>query len=303
VLEEKHFRRLGEVRERLVDIRLVAATHRDCLIRCVRKHFGTICIFALARSAFPYLRCPNGFRLYWGVYVRRVSWLTRPYLVAIRTISSRSVSSHASPHSSRVACCLHRHEPNRYRLMHYSAVNEHPSSKEHVCPRSIEAELSSDGPLVRAWDCRDRRVGRSARDCGRARNAAGSGKPRSRRLVCVHSRRTNDGSGRRSSRWRTLSHRVPHRLKNVLAVPLRRGIGDVLIQPLQKIRGEDWLGFAEIPAAEMRLISKEQQVAEKLHAYTLPRSTPNSRVKDLVDLLCSPARVKCAKHNWQRLCP
>ena len=35
----------------------------------------------------------------------------------------------------------------------------------------------------------------------------------------------------------------------------------------------------EIPAAEMRLISKEQQVAEKLHAYTLPRNTPNSRVK------------------------
>ena len=63
------------------------------------------------------------------------------------------------------------------------------------------------------------------------------------------------------------------------------GIGDVLIPPLQKIQGHDWLGFAEIPAAEMRLISKEQQVAEKLHAYTLPRSTPNSRVKDLVDLL------------------
>ena len=63
------------------------------------------------------------------------------------------------------------------------------------------------------------------------------------------------------------------------------GIGDVLIPPLQRIQGQDWLGFAEIPAAEMRLISKEQQVAEKLHAYTLPRGTPNSRVKDLVDLL------------------
>jgi Nucleotidyl transferase AbiEii toxin, Type IV TA system len=63
------------------------------------------------------------------------------------------------------------------------------------------------------------------------------------------------------------------------------GTGDVLIPPLQKIQGHDWLGFAEIPVAEMRLISKEQQVAEKLHAYTLPRSTPNSRVKDLVDLL------------------
>jgi hypothetical protein len=27
--------------------------------------------------------CPNGYCLYWGVYVRRASWLTRPYLVAI----------------------------------------------------------------------------------------------------------------------------------------------------------------------------------------------------------------------------
>jgi hypothetical protein len=26
---------------------------------------------------------PNGYILYWGVYVRRASWLTRPYLVAI----------------------------------------------------------------------------------------------------------------------------------------------------------------------------------------------------------------------------
>jgi hypothetical protein len=27
--------------------------------------------------------CRNGYRLYWGIYVRRVSWLARPYLVAI----------------------------------------------------------------------------------------------------------------------------------------------------------------------------------------------------------------------------
>ena len=33
-------------------------------------------------------------------------------------------------------------------------------------------------------------------------------------------------------------------------------------------------------------ISKEQQFAEKLHAYTLPRpDAPNSRVKDLVDMI------------------
>jgi hypothetical protein len=36
-----------------------------------------------------------------------------------------------------------------------SAVSEHPSNKEHVCPRSIEEEQRSDGPLVRAWDWRD----------------------------------------------------------------------------------------------------------------------------------------------------
>jgi hypothetical protein len=32
------------------------------------------------------------------------------------------------------------------------------------------------------------------------------------------------------------------------------------------------------------LIAGEQQFAEKLHAYTLPRNSANSRVKDLVDM-------------------
>jgi len=32
------------------------------------------------------------------------------------------------------------------------------------------------------------------------------------------------------------------------------------------------------------MIAREQQFAEKLHAYTLPRSSANSRVKDLVDM-------------------
>ncbi len=63
------------------------------------------------------------------------------------------------------------------------------------------------------------------------------------------------------------------------------GIGDVVMQPLETIRGQDWLGFAGISPAVMRLIPREQQAAEKLHAYTLPRSAPNSRAKDLIDLL------------------
>jgi hypothetical protein len=32
------------------------------------------------------------------------------------------------------------------------------------------------------------------------------------------------------------------------------------------------------------MIAREQQFAEKIHAYTLPRNSVNSRVKDLVDL-------------------
>lgn len=65
---------------------------------------------------------------------------------------------------------------------------------------------------------------------------------------------------------------------------LDAGIGDVLIQPLETIDCPDWLGFAGIPRARVRMISREQQLAEKIHAYTLPRSSPNSRVKDLVDI-------------------
>jgi hypothetical protein len=42
---------------------------------CNRTVHGFICTALVSN--------PNGYRLYWGIYVRRVSWLTRPYLVAI----------------------------------------------------------------------------------------------------------------------------------------------------------------------------------------------------------------------------
>ena len=64
------------------------------------------------------------------------------------------------------------------------------------------------------------------------------------------------------------------------------GIGDILVEPVEKIIGEDWLEFADISPATIYAISKEQQFAEKLHAYTLPRTNRfNTRVKDLVDML------------------
>lgn len=65
---------------------------------------------------------------------------------------------------------------------------------------------------------------------------------------------------------------------------LDAGVGDVVIQPLETAECHDWLGFAGIERPRVRMISREQQFAEKIHAYTLPRSSPNSRVKDLVDL-------------------
>ena len=46
----------------------------------------------------------------------------------------------------------------------------------------------------------------------------------------------------------------------------------------------DWLGFAGIESSRVLMIAREQQFAEKIHAYTLPRNAANSRVKDLVDL-------------------
>ena len=65
---------------------------------------------------------------------------------------------------------------------------------------------------------------------------------------------------------------------------LDAGIGDVVMQPLDTIVCRDWLGFAGIESSRVRMIAREQQFAEKIHAYTLPRSAANSRVKDLVDL-------------------
>jgi hypothetical protein len=65
---------------------------------------------------------------------------------------------------------------------------------------------------------------------------------------------------------------------------LDAGIGDVVSPPVETIVCRDWLVFAGIPTARVRMIAREQQFAEKIHAYTLPRSAANSRVKDLVDL-------------------
>lgn len=65
---------------------------------------------------------------------------------------------------------------------------------------------------------------------------------------------------------------------------LDAGIGDAVMQPIETIECREWMAFAGIKSPLVQMIPREQQFAEKLHAYTLPRSSANSRVKDLVDL-------------------
>ena len=64
------------------------------------------------------------------------------------------------------------------------------------------------------------------------------------------------------------------------------GVGDVVLFTPEWRQDHDWLKFAGIPSAKIPLIPREQQFAEKIHTYTLPREgNPNSRTRDLIDLI------------------
>ena len=64
------------------------------------------------------------------------------------------------------------------------------------------------------------------------------------------------------------------------------GFGDAVIGKPESLVGDDLLAFAEIAPARVLAVPREQQFAEKLHAYTLARGQRvNTRTKDLVDLL------------------
>jgi predicted nucleotidyltransferase component of viral defense system len=64
------------------------------------------------------------------------------------------------------------------------------------------------------------------------------------------------------------------------------GVGDEVLEPLEVVTGEDWLGFGGVAPPSFPVISAEQQFAEKLQAYTLPRGERvNTRTKDLIDMV------------------
>jgi hypothetical protein len=60
--------------------------------------------------------------------------------------------------------------------------------------------------------------------------------------------------------------------------------GDPILGDPDVVVAKDTLAFAGITPPTLRLYPIETHIAEKLHAYTMPRRRPNSRVKDLPDL-------------------
>jgi hypothetical protein len=60
--------------------------------------------------------------------------------------------------------------------------------------------------------------------------------------------------------------------------------GDPMFGEPELVASDDVLAFAGIAPPILRLYPIETHIAEKLHAYTLPRTRPNSRVKDLPDI-------------------
>lgn len=78
--------------------------------------------------------------------------------------------------------------------------------------------------------------------------------------------------------------------------------GEPILGEPEAVMAEDWLAFAGIVPPTLRLYPIETHIAEKLHAYTMPRPSPNSRVKDLPDIaLLATAQTLDAKRLRQAL--
>jgi hypothetical protein len=73
--------------------------------------------------------------------------------------------------------------------------------------------------------------------------------------------------------------------------------GDPMLGAPDELFAPDTLSFIGVNAPKINVYPVETHLAEKLHAYTLPRPRPNSRVKDLPDLalLASTGRLDAAQ--------
>jgi Nucleotidyl transferase AbiEii toxin, Type IV TA system len=88
-------------------------------------------------------------------------------------------------------------------------------------------------------------------------------------------------------RYEGLRHRAECRLAGMIygrPFGVDVAFGDPLVGEPDIVTADDTLGFADIAPPSLRLYPVVSHIAEKLHAFTMPRSRPNSRVRDLPDL-------------------
>jgi hypothetical protein len=62
------------------------------------------------------------------------------------------------------------------------------------------------------------------------------------------------------------------------------GFADAVTTAMDVTQGSSFLEFAGVEQPTFRIYPRTAHIAEKLHAYTMPRPSPNTRVKDLPDL-------------------
>jgi hypothetical protein len=109
-----------------------------------------------------------------------------------------------------------------------------------------------------------------------------------------HPKIQNDGMRYDGLRFRSECKLAGRRFGQPFGVDI--AFGDPMLGEPEVVVAEDVLAFAGIAPPTFRLYPIETHIAEKLHAYTMPRPRPNSRVKDLPDLaLLATAQAHDAK--------
>lgn len=92
----------------------------------------------------------------------------------------------------------------------------------------------------------------------------------------------NDGMQYEGLRFRALCRLAGKQYGQLFGVDV--AFGDPILGEPEVATADDVLAFAGIAPPILLLYPIETHIAEKLHAYTMPRSRPNTRVKDLPDI-------------------
>ena len=69
------------------------------------------------------------------------------------------------------------------------------------------------------------------------------------------------------------------------------GLADAVTGSIEIVTGNKTFAFVGIAPSRFRVYPRETHVAEKLHAYSVPRTRPNSRIRDLPDLALLSTRT------------